>query len=438
MTLLTHQINHKIHVTFKFYITSMRKTILFLLLLLVSGKLACQAGEKKSDIEHPPIHVFIHVCTINHWLDVLDRQLNAIQASGLYEQCRSISLGILGEGDASSLISRYPKVSILFQTLDKTQYERPTLLHLHKVCLCDPTALVLYLHTKGVSRPKADPNISDWSRYMEYFTIECWRDCVEELKEFDVCGVNWRASPAPHFSGNFWWARADYISFLPPSIGSAYLEPEFWIGRQSPHVKCFHESDISHYNYPYPPRKYKTNPKQYIVALTPLGPLGELLQNYWSNVKNSEVKHSFVLNNPPHCKLTSFFTSKLSKNEFNQAIQNTLNEIKNGKHKKIQVLSLFQSNSKQDDDYILLKSKFIKEFIARFIKRQKLPKSILASTNHIMTLPLSRHKSLSPALFSAAHELQNDINLSVKSEWAVSIYKLNGKKLAPVTSCSIH
>jgi hypothetical protein len=100
-------------------------------------------------------------------------------------------------------------------------------------------------------------------------------------------------------------------------------------------------------------------------------------------------------------------------------------------------MSRIQDNSKLDSDYILLKSKFINEFTKKFIEKQKLPKSILACTSQGMALPLSNHKILDPALFSAIHTLQNNINLYVKAKWAVTIYKLNGKKLAPVVSCQI-
>jgi hypothetical protein len=92
---------------------------------------------------------------------------------------------------------------------------------------------------------------------MEYFAIDHWRDCVKALQDHDACGVNWRTTPSPHFSGNFWWAKASYVANLPHAIGTGYVDPEMWIGINAPKVKCFHESNIEHYFAPYPESKYK-------------------------------------------------------------------------------------------------------------------------------------------------------------------------------------
>lgn len=414
----------------------MQKIILAFLFLLTLAQINGHTHEKNNRIESLPIHIFIHICTINHWQDVVERQLSKIKASGLYEQCDSISFGVLGNGDVSSLISRYPKVKVLFQTIDKELYERPTLLNLHSQSRSDPTALVLYLHSKGVSRSYADANITDWSDYMEYFTIECWRDCVEELNDYDVCGVNWRTTPLPHFSGNFWWARADYITSLPGHIGRGYYDPEMWIGLRSPTVKCFHATDFSHYDHPYPAHKYKVAQDPYIVALTPQGSLGQQLQKYWNLVLSSKFKHRLVVNRPPLCKLTSFFSSTSTKIEFKQSIQDTLDEMK-GSDKRVYIEDLIQSHTQFESDYILLSSPFINQFIKKFVKKQHLPESIDETTNQ-MTLPLSNHKFLNFTNFSQLHKLQNEIDLNVSSEWAISIYKLNGKKLTALVSCPIN
>lgn len=254
----------------------MRKLFIFLLLLFLGGTQNCNAEEEEPSSEKHSLHVFIHVCTINHWQSVLERQLGSIKASGLYEQCDSISVGVLGVGNIKPFMEKYPKLKLLFQTSDTTLYERPTLLCLHELCQSHPDALVLYLHTKGVSRVKDQMIvcINDWSRYMEYYAIERWQDCVEALKENDACGVNWRDYPSWHFSGNFWWASAKYISTLPNFIDTDYLDPEMWIGLNFPKVKCFQESNTNHYKDRFPLWKYKYRDKQYFLVLTPEAPWG--------------------------------------------------------------------------------------------------------------------------------------------------------------------
>jgi len=85
----------------------------------------------ESDVKIQKVAVFIHVCTIGFWEEVLGEQLDRIKRSGLYDFCSSINLGILGTGDMTPLLLAYPKINILFQQLELSLYERSTLLTLH-------------------------------------------------------------------------------------------------------------------------------------------------------------------------------------------------------------------------------------------------------------------------------------------------------------------
>jgi hypothetical protein len=92
---------------------------------------------------------------------------------------------------------------------------------------------------------------------MGYFVVERWRDCLEALTDHDACGVNWHLEPAPHFSGNFWWAAPRYVAGLPANLGAGHFEPEAWIGSNQPRVRCFRESGVDHYVEAYPARMYR-------------------------------------------------------------------------------------------------------------------------------------------------------------------------------------
>lgn len=217
-------------------------------------------GKNKKSF-NPEIHVFIHVCTLNQWQDILGRQLSRIKNSGLYEACQSISLGILGTEDITPFQELYPKLTILFQDSNPLLFERPTLIKLHEFCTLNPTNhVVLYIHTKGIKHfgnSIVCSNVNDWTQLMEYFNIDRWKDCVRALKNHDACGVNWNAGfYPPFFIGNFWWATSKYISTLPGQINDDYLAPELWIGSNFPTVKCFHQSNVNHYAEPYPESKY--------------------------------------------------------------------------------------------------------------------------------------------------------------------------------------
>lgn len=107
--------------------------------------------------------------------------------------------------------------------------------------------LVYYLHSKGVTHAvheeqKAKASLA-WRSYMEYFLFNNPRWCVRRLLEgAATCGVEFRVPNAshyegdpqhmPHYSGNYWWARCDYIASLPPptTFSRCYFCGESWIG----------------------------------------------------------------------------------------------------------------------------------------------------------------------------------------------------------------
>uniref|UniRef100_A0A6M3IPM8 Putative methyltransferase n=1 Tax=viral metagenome TaxID=1070528 RepID=A0A6M3IPM8_9ZZZZ len=139
----------------------------------------------------------------------------------------------------------------------------------------NPDDYILFFHTKGITHfTKAT---EDWRKYMEYFVIERWKDCVAKLDEgYDACGVLWnKYTPVgyfPHFSGSFYWAKASYINTLDHYyIDSAWrYHMEFWIGN-NPNGKIyeFHNSRLNdkdsliagkgHYDVEYPRIKYVEN-----------------------------------------------------------------------------------------------------------------------------------------------------------------------------------
>jgi hypothetical protein len=150
-----------------------------------------------------------------------------------------------------------PKVRIR-RVPDVSYFEFPALSAIHQYALKND-GLVWYLHTKGCSRER-DPCVEDWRALMEYFVIERWRVAVETLASADVCGVNWHEEPWRHFSGNFWWARSDYVRTL-PSVHTLNLadrfEAESWLGR-NPAVlaKSLFDSKVNHYDERFPRELY--------------------------------------------------------------------------------------------------------------------------------------------------------------------------------------
>lgn len=183
--------------------------------------------------------VFFHIATIGRYQDIVSELLEVIHDSGMYEAMDQLYVGIVGNGTVLDLNKN--KTQIIYRSSDLENYEFPTLAILQRFACENPAHSILYIHTKGVSTsaPYIEA-IDDWRRYMSYFNIMRFSDCINYLQTFDVCGVDWHIEPSPHFSGNFWWATAEYIQRLPSieaishqnakHILSLRHNAEFWIG----------------------------------------------------------------------------------------------------------------------------------------------------------------------------------------------------------------
>jgi len=123
---------------------------------------------------------------------------------------------------------------------------------------------ICYIHTKGVTTPN-NICIEDWRNYMFYFCCEQFENMVKLLDSNDTCGVDLKNDPALHYSGNFWWAKSDYIKKLchPNNIKSPLTErhkSEFWICSSNGKHFGVHDSKIPVYErhkYRYLPENYK-------------------------------------------------------------------------------------------------------------------------------------------------------------------------------------
>jgi hypothetical protein len=196
----------------------------------------------------------MHVAMHGRWREVVEDQLTLMRASGLYEFTQNVFIGLLGP-DPDAFDYADDKLRVVYHYAGFGEYEFPTLTRLHALCGSfkpHGDELVYYLHTKGVFTDT--PQTQAWRRYMQYFAIERHADCVRALADHDVCGVDWYSTPWPHFSGNFWWARADYVRTLSeprslPLVGcldhTGRHNCERWVGSGArPRVAClFHSKE---------------------------------------------------------------------------------------------------------------------------------------------------------------------------------------------------
>lgn len=191
----------------------------------------------------PPAYVvkgFYHVASAGpFWDRIVQDQLRVLEGSGLLALSYSVDLLHIGRQrlDRSSLPA---KVNVVEGGEDLSVYELPTLARLAAFCRRQPEARVFYLHNKGSThgQPTA-PHflpVLDWRQYLEHFVVVRHRECLHamDVGGFDTCGVNLHPHPAPHYSGNMWWARCSFINTLPPVAAldaSDRFAAEFWMAQ---------------------------------------------------------------------------------------------------------------------------------------------------------------------------------------------------------------
>lgn len=196
------------------------------------------------------IYGFYHVCLINDWLDIVTKQLNSLNESGLLSESNLLFVSILGDKEQqnifTNLIKKFSNIKIVISSSNILLYEEPILNYLKYLSELE-VFYCYYLHAKGVSITEENKTwyhnsqnlnhlkncVNDWREFMEYFQIYRFEDNIELLENFDTCGVNFCEEPTKHYSGNFWWSKSDYIKKLnevPKLTSQNRWLAEFWIG----------------------------------------------------------------------------------------------------------------------------------------------------------------------------------------------------------------
>ena len=226
--------------------------------------------------------IYINVTVMGTVNSVLDSLLKRIKESGLYENVEEIFLVINGDINEIKVNLTDSKYTILNEYKDITKYEGPGLELLWKHSVkSNEDFNILYLHTKGVSKPLK--NIEEWTNYLSYFNINKWEDRVKDLESNDASGVNlggnpediqshpswWGYGKAPvHYSGNFWWSKSSHIKKLPspflwcPDSDHARwrMMDEMWLCQiQTGKYHSAWHSNVNHYQENYPKELYESN-----------------------------------------------------------------------------------------------------------------------------------------------------------------------------------
>ena len=141
-------------------------------------------------------------------------------------------------------------------------HEGSTIYHIQElVHSTDEEFYVCYIHHKGVSSGTVG-----WRKYMEYWNIEKWKECVSKLDEgYDTCGASFLNNPPhPFYAGNFFWAKASYLrrckrlkspvenDFQPQFSGQPHhrYDYECWHGSGNPNAYDLHPGPDNRWYWP--------------------------------------------------------------------------------------------------------------------------------------------------------------------------------------------
>lgn len=201
-------------------------------------------------------YIFWHILELNNWRLVVRDQWENIFSSGILNYIENIYITFLGSNikELDWLLEKDKKITIKNYSRDNNHFER--------LCLNDllywsknNDGNILYIHSKGVSRPH-NPYVWGWRKLMEYYLINKHKICIDKLNNgYDAVGsivINQGLTHHKildenhcyHFSGNFWWSKTDYIrrlSKIPENIQMNehyhYWLCERWILQKWPDVK---------------------------------------------------------------------------------------------------------------------------------------------------------------------------------------------------------
>ncbi len=186
--------------------------------------------------------------------------------SGLFDYIDYVHFNVVGDLPFPEHLLNFDnyKITRVGNLLD---YELPTLRLLRDFVDNNKDYKVLYTQTLSVSTWNwNDPKMMDRRNMHFYFSIENFLKCIEKLETHDSCGANWNKDMrdgyedyVPHYSGNIWWANAEYLSKLPTIdwiinpenfILDYRHQAEFWIGmdEKHKHFNFFSWADIEKEN----------------------------------------------------------------------------------------------------------------------------------------------------------------------------------------------
>ena len=207
------------------------------------------------------LFIFWHIyCTqkVKQHSDIIvRRQWKRMMKYGLLDKIEKIVICKVGNAPIGLKdLFEHPKVQLIECGVNGHEYETTSRLRKWAIELQDKTDVyVLYIHNRGSTR-SLNQITNDWTQCMEHHLISRHNVCISHLESNKLtvgCALqqhflergkkpnivenmmfakNGRPQKQGvwHYSGNFWWAKADYIATLPePHKSCRFRAGEDWI-----------------------------------------------------------------------------------------------------------------------------------------------------------------------------------------------------------------
>lgn len=232
------------------------------------------------------IKIFSHATDLSNDTSITLEQAELLESTGLLDAADELNMMLhYHEQPFAWLKARWnEKNNVNYYFYDESYqpwYEYTTALQVQEACnATEEEFYVLYIHHKG-NFTRTHGNIN-WRKYMQYWNIEKWKDCVAKLDEgYDLVGGGFLPNPPhPYFAGNFFWARSSYIKrcqqlikptendFAPQFLGQPHLryDLECWHGSGDP--KYFDLHPGQHERWYLAPETYRDDMKDVWVYRT--------------------------------------------------------------------------------------------------------------------------------------------------------------------------
>lgn len=218
------------------------------------------------------IKIFSHCVDFGCGQEITQSQVKLLEDTGLYDAADEVFMFLhYNPNNYNWLRQHWKDKKVYFNQYDQSWqpwYEATTGYYLQEhVHTTEEDFYVCHITHKGCSHPNPG-NHQNWRKYMEYWNIERWQDCVAKLDEgYDTCGASYLNNPPyPFYAGNFFWAKASYLrkcrrlktplenNFQPQFEGQPHhrFDWECWHGSGNPKAYDLHPGvENRWYGHPY-------------------------------------------------------------------------------------------------------------------------------------------------------------------------------------------